>query len=145
MYAACLPDFFKQLEALGYSKDGSTHKRPGVSTPLTVRHAKRAPLKPLLQLTIAKLPRRHRCDGQPPKREDSPAMVIFHHPHIIIEDTTKRCRPFYKEFVPDKHHRPTLPMLNVNAPPGISPFTPQHQIEERARNREHHRYRQKHS
>ena len=77
--------------------------------------------------------------GQRPPRDEGEQVVLLQ-PHIIIEDSTKRHRSFWKEFPPDQHNRSSLPAINFESPAGFSPFLAPHVVQERARFHEHHRY-----
>jgi hypothetical protein len=70
-------------------------------------------------------------------RDDREVLVLAH-PHIIIEDTTRRHRSFHREFPPERG-RSTLPALNWAAPPAASPFVSPHVAQERARISDDHR------
>jgi hypothetical protein len=43
----------------------------------------------------------------------------FRYPFILVEDLNGEIRPIYKEFIPDKNGRSTLPTLHLDNPPGI--------------------------
>ena len=70
---------------------------------------------------------------------DNADVMLLQHPHIIIEDTTRRYRSFYKEFAPDSGQS-TLPSIDWSAPPGTSPFEDAQVSRSRLQMREQTRY-----